>query len=190
LGSRVRAVQARDVYWLIRQALDPAFATDGFRRTPRSSFASWFREVPDGILLFWFQVAPGDYSLLREGSDFTVEFQLGPDRLPGGSGARERLWRLSSQGERERAEKLNENLLRKLSRPGYDLRSASYEPTADLWFRYVGEDDILRWADFLRPILPVAAARFLANARTPDRAGKNQFAVADKGLAGRGSETS
>lgn len=133
----------------------------------------YFRPCQDDVLVFWFQVSSVGWDA-HTGSEFTLEFQLGPVEHTGGVPPceRERFSHFLSQAELDAVQEMQNAVLARIPAPPPDyvkfmgdwvldsLRpiTRAYIPGEDVWLRYHIEDDVRLWAEFLGQRLPQIVA--------------------------------
>jgi hypothetical protein len=167
---------------LARAELTPALAQLGFRRTPRSSRASWIRQQGDRWLLVWLQSSHSNGA--GAGVRFTVEVGESPvpEPLYGGY----RLPMLMSFAEREELRLLENTVKVKLPAPpdwalerpdsayleGWRPREAPCDVRSDVWFRYWDEADVRANLALIGRVLPDAIVRYLHLVSLDETAGR------------------
>jgi hypothetical protein len=168
-----------------RAALTPVLAELGFRRTPRSSKASWIRQQGDGWLLVWFQSS--HWNGAGAGFEFTVE--IGESPIPEPLSGGYRLPMLMTFAEREELRLLENTVKAKLPPPpewameqpgsayleGWQPREEPYDVRSDIWFRHGDADDVHANLEFIGRVLPDAIARYLHVVSLDETAGRMFF---------------
>ena len=174
-------LRAPELHRLALQELDPQLRALGFKRTPKSSVASWTRRANDRWTVIWLQPSQNN-DRFSPGFKFTIEFALSTEPVTGGNGYRERLPNLLSDEEREELRRLENATIAHLRPPAKGLyatfpngtreqllgewkpRKAPYPRGEDIWFRHANEDDVRHLMAFFQRVLPSAIARFHENA--------------------------
>src|SRR5690349_3521604 len=155
-----------EVYRTLREHLAPIFKAAGFKRA--DPMLSWMRREGDRYLVVWCQVSRDgwdDYA----GSKFVVEFQLSDDPIVGARSVhRQRLPKMLDGVGREKIRKIQNRVIDSLRSPPpnhpslhiskevsdwYRAKFARIDhpfgDEDDIWFRYVGDGDLIVWAEFI-----------------------------------------
>lgn len=168
-----------------RAELTPILATHGFRRTPRSSKASWAREQDGGWLIVWFQSSSSNGA--GAGFEFIVQMAVFETLDVPYGGAR--LFGLLTHAEREELRQIENRVKTKLPPPpdwalerpesayldGWRVRDEPYDGRHDTWFRYWDEEDVRDELVFIGRVLPGAIDRFLHVRSLVERAAIRYF---------------
>lgn len=178
--------KAKDFQRIVREVLAPTLADQGFARPRGVGLGGWVRPEQQGWLVIWTQPSRSNYGDSPEGYTFTVELQLGRQPIAGAGATRARLYGLLTDAERAEHLAIRNDIVRK-TRPhphmlgpatggmGWYLdefrpRSAPFDRSTDVWFRYTDEDDARRWLGFVARVLPGAIERFIATGRSQEGA--------------------
>ena len=120
--------KAKEFHSFLRAELGPFLTELGFRRTPKTTVASWLKPIGTRWLVFWFQPSQWNDDS-SPGFSFTVEFRLGAPPSLRIWGFHQRLPKLLTDDERADLLQLENNVMRKL--PGPDPQFLSMFPDAD-----------------------------------------------------------
>ena len=170
-------MRSTEVYRVLNARIGPWCKAAGFRRT-KGGMLGWVRPQDALQLVFWFQCSRHGWDPYA-GSQFTLEFQLADHPEPGRGRSRKRFFGLLTAEEREALRAHQNQVIAGLTRPAtthwseqLDARARGwylgqfesvkepYGAQQDVWLRYGGEADVIRWADFLLPCLPRMLVEF------------------------------
>jgi hypothetical protein len=177
-------LRATDLHAAARRALDRPLAELGFRRTPKTSTASWLRDEGDRWLILWFQPSrwngPGS-----AGFKFTVELRLVDRPVLYAAGPLARLPTLLEAEDGERLRQMENRVIARLQAPDaaflrslpeavrtavledWRPRIQPYRSDEDVWFRLYDQDDLAATLGFIARVLPGALDRFVAAQAVP-----------------------
>ena len=175
-------VKSTEVYRTARQVLASWCKEHGFGRN-KGGMLGWYKPIGEKFIVFWFQVSQDGWDEYA-GSKFVVEFQIS-DKPIIGAGESNRRWRLPkflNEDELETVRSVQNAVIAKLKKPSqsyfilqlpddvvsrylakFERVVKQYHPTDDIWLRYKDEEDVERWAVFVKEKLP-EVVRFLSNA--------------------------
>lgn len=179
-------MKSTEVYRIARQVLAPWCKEHGFRRT-KGGVRGWYKPIGEKFIVFWFQVSQDGWDEYA-GSKFTVEFQISDEPVIGAGEPNQR-WRLPkflNEDELEAVRGMQDAVIAKLEKPSrsyfifqladdvvswylakFERVIEPYRRTDDIWLRYKDEEDVERWAVFVKGKLP-GVVRFLSNAPAND----------------------
>ena len=162
--SGLVTLKATEFHSLFRRELDPVLVPLGFKRTPRTTWASWCRPVDDRSLVLWFQNSTHNGTVPGAAFEFTVEYQLADAPVPGIGELRARLYELLTEDEREQMRAQQNLVISRLVPPGdptfgtgdarlvpfvlslFRLHDSPYPVGFDTWFKQDGEAAVRMWA--------------------------------------------
>jgi hypothetical protein len=175
-------ISSRDLYRHLRTSTADAFGRLGFRPA-RAARLSYSMPYDAEFLTIWFQADRYGWDVLW-GSEFTLEFQLGPATDPGSAAitARSRYAHLLSPSALEEVRDLNNRVISSLPGSvanqsivvaddtgnevvvvGARVEVSPYARGQDVWMRYYSANDIESWSTFLCAQVPDLVARFIAS---------------------------
>lgn len=181
-GESLIPMKSAEVHSTIGQVVGPWCKAQGFTRT-KSGCLGFFKPMGDTYLLFFVQLSKYGWNPFT-GNDFVVEFQLWPDpRIARGhSDSRQRLSRHLDARLLEEARRIQNVVIAGLPPlpPGQMTTGVAsseiapihpvgkpYAKDFDVWMRYLTEDDVRRWAEFLLEQLPRIVAGYQLLAQAP-----------------------
>jgi hypothetical protein len=152
----------------------------GFRPT-RSGRPGWLGELDGEAVGLYLQFSKWNHRASDDGYEFTVDVEVTGDRPIAGA----RLFELLTDEEREAHRQLQNLVIAKLP---FDDEAVSrlpplwqadrlvrvtprfvpYRSGVDVWFRYLDEQDVRRWMEFIRQVLPGALRRLFVPAGSHD----------------------
>jgi hypothetical protein len=164
-------MKSTEAYRVLRTHLAPVFRDAGFKRA--KSLLSWIRPQTGRYLVVWCQVSQFGWDDCA-GSQFTVEFQLSDEALPGAKSVRRRRFpRMLDDNGREEMRTIQNGVIASLQRPpathpllhaGEAIRALylksfqrvdqPYCEGDDIWLRYGCEADLVTWARLIINHLP------------------------------------
>jgi len=168
-------IKSTDVYKIIRKYFAPWARNEKFKRT-KSGMLGYYKPYKHKYFVFWFQCDRYGELFPGEGSGFTIEFLYADEPFPGirkGAVVNNRFSTFTSVIEiKEIIEKQNividksdNNRINTIDYyraknivyfPSHDYRMEfqNYKPGYDIWLRYIDENDVNMWADYLHSIFP------------------------------------
>jgi hypothetical protein len=175
-------VKAGELHRMARQRLKLFFKYHGFKRTPETANASWYKHVGDEYVIVTFQPSPAHDPWGYTGSKFVVNFERSQQPFwgtaPGHGAYRNRLANLLDNDQRERLRQIQNSTMAEIGPPppehlerlpeelrAYELKQIEparepYGAHEDVWLRQNGPEHVSRWMDFIEDVLPAAMSRF------------------------------